>query len=276
MMKPSRTISLVLTAALLTLTCPWSLVAETKTVDTAKQVLSKYQDAVVWVTATVRVQTVSGGRVIKAGKPRKVTVMGVVIDSSGLTVVPHSKIDPTGAMYGMMPRGHAVTVKTDYIKMTIGLADGNEVPAKIVSTDRDLDLVFIKPDEKAKGAKARTFTAVDLNEAPAAGVLDEVIVITRLNKSWNRQSTVWLSRISAILKKNKRTHYLATLMQQGAPVFTARGKLLGVTVMIKQGDAGMARYYMVVLPAKDVLAASRKKNPAPGKASKQTDKVKKK
>lgn len=275
MMKPSRTIALVLTAAIGTLACPASTAAETKTVDAAKKVLSKYQDAVVWITVTTKVRTMSGGRLIKAGKTRKVTAMGVVIDSSGLTVVSHSKINPAGAIYGMMPRGHSVTVKTEYLGMTIGLADGNDVPAKIVSTDSGTDLAFIKPDKKAKGAKPRTFTAVDLSEVTTPKLLDEIVVISRLNKSWDRQPTVWLTRISAILKKGKSTHYLAQPLEQGTPVFTADGKLLGLTVMITPGIARMARYYMVILPAKDVLAASRKKSPPTDKASKKTDKVKK-
>lgn len=230
--------------------------ADEKTTATAKQVLNNHKDCVVWVEAVAKMQMTGMGAEMGHGQEQKVEAHGVVVDPSGLAVVALSQIDQGQMMAGFQVNGQEIKVKTDFSDVKIRLADGTEVPAKIVMKDSDLDLAFVMPDKTDEKTKAAKFAPLDLAKSGKAAILDDIIVLSRLGKSLDNQPAVFLGNVSAVVNK-PRTFYFAMVLSFGSPVFTADGKLLGITVMRKAADGGrgamnMMSFMPVILPAEEI------------------------
>jgi len=228
--------------------------ADEKTTAAAKAILKDHAGCMVTVEAVVKMQTEGMGVQFGHGNEQKAHANGVVVDPGGLTVCPLSRIDQASMLSSLNIMGQEIKMKTDISDVKIRLADGTELPAKIVLKDTDLDLAFVMPDkdEKVKTAK---FTALDLSKSGKAGVLDNIIVLSRLGKNLDNQPAVFVGEIAAVVTK-PRTFYVAMAPLFGSPVFTADGKVLGITVMRKAvggRDAFDTMGFMpVILPAGDV------------------------
>jgi S1-C subfamily serine protease len=265
----------VLTAVLATAVC-WAGAArsgraeESAAVKTAKTVIEKYKDAIVEVRLVLKIKQSFGGRE-GGSREQKVEVNGTVINPSGLTVISNMATDPT-SMYSFdfgedNPQFKMETSVTD---VKIVLADGKEYPAKVVLRDKDLDLAFVRPDEKDL-----KLPCIELKAPPAApAVLDEVVGLTRLDRSANREPAVGIGRIMSVITK-PRTHYVAmTLMETGCPAFDAQGNVLGLSLMRISGARQSGGFSMMgmlpsVLPCADILEVAAQV-PAPGKEAKPT------
>src|SRR6185369_12543088 len=92
-------------------------------------------------------------------------------------------------MYRRLSPDSKVEIEVTDVKMI--LDDGTEAPAEIVLRDRDLDLAFIRPKSKP----ASPMTAVDLSKTGSAQLLDEIIVLDRLNKAASRAYSAFADRI---------------------------------------------------------------------------------
>ena len=224
------------------------VLADDAVVETARKLYKTHQESVVYVTAVVRIEGTAGPRTLRP-QEQKIEVLGTVIDPSGLTVLPNSGIDPSMTYAGRRVQGARLVVKASYSEVKIRLSDGTEIPAKIVLKDTDLDLAFVMPDAGSEEAEAAEFEfkPVDLKAAARVNVLDEVISLGRLGKALDRRPTVALGRIAGVVKK-PRNFYVATTVALGGPVFTADGKIVGITVRrIVNGRAGRT----VIMPAAD-------------------------
>jgi S1-C subfamily serine protease len=166
------------------------------------------------------------------------------------------------ASFSVMQDGQQQKIqsKTQFSDVKMRLADGTEIPARLIMKDPDLDLAFIAPEKDGEAALP-TFTYVDLKNGARANELDVVVALGRLGKSLNRESTVNLGRLSAVVRK-PRTFYVGTIAQAlGVPVFTLEKEILGIALMRKgPGGGGMSLGNImgggmapVVLPAEDVL-----------------------
>jgi S1-C subfamily serine protease len=213
--------------------------------DSAREIMAKYQDAVVFVSGVAKIQGRSG-----QSQDEKTETTGVVVDPSGLTVVSLASFDPTGGDQESEDKGGA---KSSFSDVKILLADGvTEVPAKLVLKDADLDLAFIMP-EKKDGAQLPKFTYILLKKASEVKLLDQIVTLDRLDKEMDRRPTVALSRITAIVRK-PRTFYLAQSAGQSlsSPVFTLDGQLLGFHLHRKIKQEGRRGSFPIILPAEDV------------------------
>ena len=224
-----------------------------ETVAAAKEVVKKHQDAVVTVKLTLELTITMRGQERKQETTREAP--GTVIDPSGLTVMPLSMVSPQGMMRGMR-------IKSNVIDAKLVQTDGKEIPGKVVMRDRDLDLAFFKPDAQKKedGAEEAPrfpFLSMDKDVAPAPGLLDHVIVVGRMGRNLDRQTSVTLSSIAAIVKK-PRTMYIASGTQLGFPAFDASGKLTGIGVMHKSQT--------VILPVSEITDAAAQAKNAGGNA----------
>jgi hypothetical protein len=162
-----------------------------------------------------------------------------MIDSSGLTVASYVSLNPTAAMGNIrLPGGQGtVSFRGDLSDVKICLADGTEIPARVVLKDEDLDLAFIMPKDELEKQAADQLAAVDLSKpAPKAARLDQVVRLSRLGKDMNRELVVELDRVSAIIAK-PRMLYIIGGAQPGSPVFTIAGDLLGIVTFHKKPDA---------------------------------------
>lgn len=144
--------------------------------------------------------------------------------------------------------------KSSLSDVKITLADGTEIDAKLVLKDPDLDLAFIMP-QKTDDTELPTFKYVPLDKNAKAEQLDAMIGLSRLDKSMNRECTVWMSRVAAVVTK-PRTFYCGGAEGVGTPAFTEDGKTLGISIIRipKTGGKGaMQGVQPVILPAEDVM-----------------------
>jgi S1-C subfamily serine protease len=249
-----------------------------------RDILAKSQSAVVAVKLSIKQSVSMGGRDSKSETKTETT--GTVIDPSGLTVVSLATTDPSSAMKdayarAMAARGGDISqykFESELTDVKIVLADGTEIAADVVLRDKDLDLAYLRPSDKP----AKPLASIDLTKDTKAQILDEVIVVNRLNQSANRTPAISVGRIEAIIEKPRTFYLLGQSMwaySLGAPVFSLDGKLVGILFLrsTKSQSDQMSGFMFnnldqwgmmpVVLPASDIVDGAKQaleaKAPAP-------------
>jgi hypothetical protein len=219
-------------------------------------IVRRYADAIVAVKATANLKIIVSDRAMPP-TDTKIDVNGTVITPAGLTVTSLSAIDTKAifeAMRSQMPSG-GMGVElgpSDFKGLRLRLADGTEVPAKVVWRDADRDLALLAPDGAA-AAGGRTFTFVNLNEAPeAAIVLGNYYHLSRLGDAMQRLPIMRPSTVNGIIERPRRLLLISTdsfTDAVGCPVFDTQGRVLGICLryMVNGLPKGA-----VVVPAADV------------------------
>jgi Trypsin-like peptidase domain len=235
-----------------------------------RDVLGKSQGAVVTVKLAIKQSVSMGGRDSK--NESKTETTGTMIDPSGLTVVSLATTDPGSAMKDAYAR--AITARggdmsqlkfeSELSDVKIVRADGTEMAADVVLRDKDLDLAYLRPSDKP----AKPLPFIDLSKDTKAQILDEVIVVNRLNQAANRVPAISLGRIEAIIDKPRTFYLLGQSMwgySLGAPVFSLDGKLVGILFLRSakaQTDQSSGFMFSnlnqwgmmpVILPASDIV-----------------------
>jgi hypothetical protein len=242
-------------------------------VTAAREVYKKHADSVVWVSAVLKMRGGGAFGGMMGAQEQKVEAVGTVIHESGLTVVSLMTIDPTSLMNAMFAgqkfpgQEGKVEFKSEMSGVKIRLADGKEVPGKLVLKDEDLDLAFVMPTGASAKLKHLPLWSPGggAKDAASVDVLDRVIVLTRLGQELDRQPAVGIGHIAAVVKK-PRTFYVGATETAalGVPVFTADGKPLGIMMMRRPsmeggglgGMFGMGRASSmapVIIPGADVM-----------------------
>ena len=226
--------------------------------DKALAITAANKDSVVQLSATVEIEVTAGEMPTKK-EERKLEVIGTVIGKDGLIVVPLSTLDVAAAVDGRTVKTQQgtfkLTAKCDTKEVKIIMPDGTEKPAKVVFKDADLDLAFVRP-EKAEGT---TFTPVDIANNAPMNVLDDLIVLGRLNKDLNREPLVLTTEVMALITK-PRTFGRISAPSLGLPVFNAEGKFVGIGInrfsaKSEESESGPSATN-VVLPASDLVEAA--------------------
>jgi len=235
-----------------------------------RDVLAKSRDAVVTVKLAIKQSMSFNGRDQKSENKSETT--GTIIDPSGLTVVSLATTDPSGAikdtyMRAIAARGGDMSqfkFDSELSDVKIVLSDGTEMAADVVLRDKDLDLAYLRPSDKP----AKPLPFIDLKHDGKAQILDEVIVVNRLNQAANRAPAISIGRIEAIVDKPRTFYLLGESMwaySLGAPVFSLDGKLVGIIFLRtakSQADpmsgfmfSNLSQMGMMpaVLPASDIL-----------------------
>jgi hypothetical protein len=217
----------------------------------------KYADAVVVVKLSMFLTVAMGERVMPPHE-NKVDINGTMIEPSGLTVTSLSMIDPHlvfDALRSQMGSGGMnMELKTTELKaVRLQLADGREVPAKVVWKDAAHDLALLVP-ESDTAARQHSFTWVNLNEAPeAAMLLGNYYHLSRLNEAMQRAPMLRPSTITGIIERPRRLFLISTDWFSdalGCPVFDSQGRVLGICLryMVDGTIKGT-----VVVPAADLV-----------------------
>lgn len=141
---------------------------------------------------------------------------------------------------GMGSRG-AELVGADFKEVKLRLADGQELPARFVLKDADLDLAFMAPEEPSAGRK---FPVV-LGEAVKGELLGTFYYVARASKALQRVPLVRSSEVMGVVEKPRRL-YLLSEQAAGSPMFDGERTAAGhFAAALRQWSA----YGTVVLPA---------------------------
>ncbi len=238
------------------------LTAQDNLAKTAKETSAKYQDCVVHVTATLKIEASGMGMMMGQGNEQKMETIGTIVDPSGLTVVSLSRMDPTSMFAGMSLGGEGenqeISAGSQFSDVKIRLADGTELPAKLIMKEPDLDLAFVIPETADKGKK---YTYLDLTDSGTADVLEDLFTLDRFGKVLNYKPAISKMYIIGVVTKPKLIYAVNDASDLGVPAFNAAGKLVGIcTLKISQeNDRGIMAMatgggmHPIVMPAADVL-----------------------
>jgi hypothetical protein len=216
--------------------------------------LRRYADAVVVVKATVVLKVSYGDRTMPP-REDKVEVNGTMISSKGLTVTSLSQIDPAAlfeAMRGQMAQqGAGMELTQSEVKdIKLRLADGAEIPARVVWKDAIHDLALLGP---TGAVTDRAFTFVPLDEAPeAASLLGTYFLVSRTSEAMLRTAVVQPATIIGIIERPRRMILLSG-ETPGCPAFDAQGRVLGICVHYVSKSVPVGS---VLVPAADVVSAA--------------------
>jgi len=226
-----------------------------------------------WGSSIVTVQMVTTQRMVIMGqespkREEKSEATGMIIDPSGLVVFSLTSSDPSLIMKKMMGATGGepgqLNIETEVNDVKIRLPDGEELPSKIVLRDVDLDLVFVRPNEKP----AEPLPAVDLADAVEPHVLDEVIVLNRLGNVASWTTSVRVERVRAVVEKPRTYYIVSENVALGAPVFAMDGNVVGmIALRVGTGGSsvgpsaifgGMSGLGMlpIIVPAEDIAAVA--------------------
>ena len=193
------------------------------------------------------------------GQEREAEAVGVMIDGKGLVLC-------SGVDMGAIPGGGrpGLTVTPTKIKVLVG-DDTEGVEAKLVSRDSELDLAWVQIEKPADKA----YPHVDFSKSSAAAQGEKLVMITRLDKFFDRAVAVSDFRVGAVVKKPRALLVPADAIRAyGRPVFSAAGQVVGFAVVAapsqeEAAEEGAFRGAIVVLPGLEVAAATERalKNP---------------
>jgi S1-C subfamily serine protease len=213
---------------------------------------------VLFLSAVVEIELIAGNNPVKK-EERKLELIGTVIGSDGLIVVPLSTLDVASTVDGRTVNGPQgpikISAKGTTKEVKILMPDGSEVPAKLAFKDPDIDLAFIRP-EKPESVK---LTPVNIADSAPMAVLDDVIIVGRLGKDLNREPVIMTHEIISIISKPRVCAKLGTQVL-GMPVFNKDGKFLGIGInrFSAKGDSDSQGPMPtnVVLPAADLIESA--------------------
>ncbi|MFO7899251.1 MAG: serine protease [Planctomycetota bacterium] len=201
-----------------------ALAAEEDLSRAARSVVEQYGDAVVPLKVVLSVQI--KGR----DQEQKYEALGTVLDESGLIVASNTAVDP-------FSRQSKVNSEVKSVKLL--RKDGTERKLKIVLRDKELDLMFLQPEEDVE------LTGLGVAAAgPTLELADRAIVLSRLGPVGDRQPAVLVGRVEAVVTKPRRLYVTATVGSMsalGCPVFTRGGKPVGILTMRVSKAAGAGR-----------------------------------
>lgn len=231
----------------------------------ARDAMKKYDRAVVTLKTTVEisVQGELASMMPNGGKQeQKGECLATIIDPSGMAVCSLGQLDPSSMVSTIRVQGKTMTVKGTVSDLKYRLADGTEVPARVLLTDEGTDIAFVVPETTLDKANLDKIAIVPLDGAAEnADILDEVVLIGRAGKTLNYEPNLMVSQVTSKLVK-PRTEYVVPANQMGVPGFSRTGKLMGFTLMHRSGpsevnaDSGRIQREAapVLLPASEVVS----------------------
>jgi len=223
-----------------------------------RQIVSKWQDAIVTVQLVVKTTASYEGEQAPPQED-KVEANGLLIDPSGLVVTPLSEISPEESMADYLGgEAEKYQVTTEITEVKIRMGDSKEIPAAVMIRDKELDLAFIRPLAKM----ATNVLAVDLSKGSKPELLDPVIALSRQGVAVNRAVAASLDRIETIVEKPRFFAVPDQGLDMGSSIFALDGSFIGLTVMRQLSSAaGGSNWYsnsaQIIVTAADLAEAAK-------------------
>jgi hypothetical protein len=216
----------------------------------ARALVAKLGDAVITVLGTSKVRINQGGREVQ-NRDERIQATATMLDASGLAVMSLASIDPSDVLMANAARANRpgappVSVTAESADLRYRMADGREVPARVVLRDKDLDMAFLRPVERL-GAPVVALDTASAKPQP----VDLLVVLQRLPEVAGWQAMASFATVQAIVEK-PRTFYLVTSGAFGAPVFDTGGRFVGVVLRLRNDTGDGPTAPPIVLPAADI------------------------
>jgi hypothetical protein len=230
----------------------------------ARDIVKRWQGAIVNVRVVLKMRMSAGGREMQS-MDESVETVGTVIDPSGLTVLSLGSLNPAAMLNKLMGSASTGQDRMEFgsepTDVKLRLADGRELPARIVLRDEDLDLAFLRPTTKPD----KPLVAINLADEGRPAMLDPVVVLSRLGRVGGWAPAASLQTIGAIIER-PRTFFVIEnggSGGMGTPAFTVSGKVVGLLTMRSINAGRPSMFSMsggteglgllpVILPAADV------------------------
>lgn len=195
--------------------------------------IAKLVDAISPSIVTVRVVAeMSGAMMGGETHEMKQEAIGVIVDKSGLVLVPTSATDPLAHMSMMFGGEAEVESNVTSLKVVLG-NDPKELTATVVAKDDKLGFTFVKITDL--GDRQLVPLAFEQKAEPAVGVT--VWTVGRLPEGYDFAPIARRSEVVGRVKKPRSAWALAESLETGSPVFTAEGALCGVVAQVQaSGD----------------------------------------
>jgi hypothetical protein len=219
-----------------------------------RRICRQYGDAVITVKMVTRSRTVYSGR--QSGNDEsKSQLMGVIIDSLGSAIVSLSETDPSSRWYFDDEESGDFKVENEITDIKMLMPGGEEISARALLRDKDLDLVFIRPVKKQQ----RKFTCIDFAKKDSLALFDQVIFLGRMGKIAGRIVSVSVSRVQGIIEKPRVLYIpdeLASINGLGRPAFALSGKPVGILLVRTMASRGFENSAIpIILPAEEIVEA---------------------
>ncbi|MGD9690692.1 MAG: trypsin-like peptidase domain-containing protein [Phycisphaerales bacterium] len=186
---------------------------------------------------------------------REEEVTGVLIDAKGLVLCTNQSMG--GFPPAMAKRMGNVSIVPTKIKVLVG-DDTEGVDGKLIARDSDLDLAWVQVETPP----AKPYTFIDFASSSTAGLGDELMILDRLTKVFDRALMVSDMRVGAVVKRPRpMIHAAGILNRYGVPVFNADRKAVGFAAFYTpaeedETEGEESRPSLIVVPASEVTAAT--------------------
>lgn len=195
---------------------------------------------------------------------------GVMISSQGLVLVSNTQLAGwIGMARGFLGEmgGDVSAVPTD-LKVLVG-DDTEGLEAELLARDTELDLAWVKIKEPGE----RTFAAVDFADSAKPSPGQQLLMLARMGKYFERALLVHELRVAGLARKPRELYVPSSAAGLGLPVYTTDGKVVGLTVFQapETEGAGENPFAMfsqlsdmqsaaggLILPAEEVLRATKR------------------
>ena len=228
-----------------------------ETAESGRKVFQARKDTV--ITMRIVIAMSFGSRETESEQEANATV----ISPEGLSVLALSAVDPLQMVQEERAIEDEITSRVVSIRMI--LPDGSETPAEVILRDKDLDLAFLRLTEKVDAPLAY----VDLNQAGAPQLLDEVLCIMQLGRVARRSHAAFIERVEMIVERPRLFYALGNHRSRQvvcSPVFTLADEFVGVGVMRKMTgstDLSPDNIMVIIVPASQIKELAEQITPAP-------------
>jgi serine protease Do len=194
------------------------------------------------------------------------TVTGNPDDPFRSSAMQPQRVNGMGTGIVLDPRGYLVTnyhVVDDVQSLRCRLADGTNLTARVIATDKESDLALVKIDPP------KPLPVIPLGTAQDLMLAEKVLAI---GNAFGYEHTVTVGSVSALKRDvtlNKEVSYKSLIQTQtpinpgnsGGPLFNRLGEVVGVNVAIRAGAQNIAFAIPVdtmISKAADMLSGKRR------------------